>query len=135
MAVTTQKESEKQEAGNRTMGRKELVTYALYELHGYINPFLAQQTGFNEDDLELFFTALEQMFEHDHSASRGEMGACSLIVFKHDTPLSNAPARKLFNLIDIRLNDGVEVPQRFEDYLVSIDEQSKPNGVTIVERI
>lgn len=135
MAVTTQKESEKQDGGNRTMGRKELVPYALYELHGYINPFLAQQTGFNDDDLELFFTALEQMFDHDRSASRGEMSACSLIVFKHDTPLGNAPAKKLFNLVSVTLNDGVEVPRRFEDYSVKVDESAKPNGITIIERV
>ncbi|EMI57443.1 type I-C CRISPR-associated protein Cas7/Csd2 [Rhodopirellula sallentina] len=135
MAVTTEKESAKQEGGNRTMGRKEIVPYALYEMHGYISPFLAQQTGFNEDDLELFFNALTQMFDHDRSASRGEMSACRLIVFKHDSPLGNAPARKLFSLVDIKLKDGVEVPRSFEDYTVTIDESKKPGGIEIIERL
>jgi len=135
MAVTTEKESEAQSGGNRTMGRKEIVPYALYEMHGYISPFLAQQTGFDEEDLELFFTALTQMFDHDRSASRGEMSACRLIVFKHQTPLGNAPARKLFNLMKLQLNESVEVPRKFEDYTVTIDQAGLPTGIEIIERL
>lgn len=63
------------------------------------------------------------------------MSACSLVVFKHDKPLGNAPARKLFNLIDVKLNEGVEVPRRFEDYSVTINQSAKPDGVTIIERL
>ncbi len=135
MAVTTEKESESQSGGNRTMGRKEIIPYALYEMHGYVSPFLAQQTGFDDEDLELFFNALMQMFDHDRSAARGEMSTCRLIVFKHQSPLGNAPARRLFNLVKLQLNDGVEVPRKFEDYSVKIDLTGMPEGVELIERL
>ena len=135
MAVTTEKESEKQDGGNRTMGRKEIVPYGLYRVHGFISPHLAAQTGFTDDDLELLFTALEQMFEHDRSASRGEMGACRLIVFKHDSALGSAPARKLFNAVTVSANDPAQPPRSFEDYTVAVDTASVPDGVEVIERL
>ncbi len=135
MAVTTEKEAEKQSGGNRTMGRKEIVPYALYRMHGYINPFLAQQTGFSDDDLNLLFNSLTQMFDYDRSASRGEMNACRLIVFKHNSALGNAPAKKLFDLVTVRPKDNVEIGRSFDDYEVSVNSDQVPDGVEIDEKL
>lgn len=132
-AVTTEKEAEKQSGDNRTMGRKFTVPYGLYMAHGFINPFLAKQTGFTDDDLNLFWDALKNMFEHDRSAARGLMSAQKLIVFKHDTPLGNAPANKLFDLVSVNRKAGVEVPRNFADYEVSIG--NPPAGVQVIDRL
>ena len=132
-AVTTEKEAEKQSGDNRTMGRKFTVPYGLYMAHGFINPFLAKQTGFTDADLELFFTAMGQMFEHDRSAARGLMSAQKLIIFKHETPLGNAPANKLFDLVSVKRKAGVDVPRSFADYEVSIG--AAPNGIEIIDRL
>ncbi|RLT05968.1 MAG: type I-C CRISPR-associated protein Cas7/Csd2 [Planctomycetota bacterium] len=137
-AVTTEKEAEKQEGDNRTMGRKFTVPYGLYRIHGYINPHLAVQTGFNENgkDLELFWNALTQMFENDRSASRGEMAPQALIVFKHESALGNAPANKLLERVTIRKSNDVSTPARsFGDYTVGIDDINLPEGITIERRI
>src|SRR3989338_7395806 len=98
MAVTTEKEAESQSGDNRTMGRKHIIPYGLYRVEGYISAFLAEQTGFNDDDLKLLWDALINMFDHDHSAARGKMNARKLVVFKHESALGNAPAHKLFDL-------------------------------------
>lgn len=135
MAVTTEKEADKQSGGNRTMGRKEIVPYALYRAHGFINSHLAEQTGFSQADLELLWNALENMFEHDRSAARGEMGTCRLVVFEHDSKLGNAPARKLFNLVRVAAKDPSRPPRDFEDYEVTVDRDSVPAGVTLHERL
>ncbi len=135
MAVTTADESKKQAGGNRTMGRKEIVPYALYRVHGFINANLAEQTGFNDGDLALLWSALENMFEHDRSASRGEMSACKLFVFEHESRLGNAPAAKLFRLIDVALKDSTKPPRRFEDYEVTVQSSAVPEGVTLHERL
>ena len=132
-AVTTEKEAEKQSGDNRTMGRKFTVPYGLYMAHGFINPFLAKQTGFTDDDLTLFWDALKNMFEHDRSAARGLMSAQKLIVFQHDTALGNAPANKLFDLVSVKRKDGVDVARDFADYEVSIGKV--PDGITLIERI
>lgn len=102
-------------------GRKATVPYGLYVCHGFISAHLSQQTGFSEDDLDFFFEALKNMFDHDHSAARGLMSAQKLIVFKHQTKLGNAPANKLFDLVKVNKKDGVQVPRSFNDYEVSID--------------
>lgn len=135
MAVTTTEESKKQSGGNRTMGRKEIVPYALYRAHGFINPHLAEQTGFSQADLELLWNALENMFEHDRSAARGEMSTCRLLVFEHDSKLGNAPARKLFNLVRVAAKDAGRPPRDFEDYEVTVDRDNVPAGVTLHERL
>ena len=132
-AVTTEKEAEKQSGDNRTMGRKFTVPYGLYMAHGFINPFLAKQTGFTDADLELFWEALKNMFEHDRSAARGLMSAQKLIVFQHDTPLGNAPANKLFDLVSVKRKADVEVSRSFSDYEVTIG--TPPSGVKLIERI
>jgi len=138
-AVTTDREAEKQDGDNRTMGRKFTVPYGLYLAHGFINPFLAAQTGFTEDgpesDLALFKAALGQMFEHDRSASRGLMAARRCIAFKHATPLGSASASRLFDLVKVGQKAGVEVPRAYTDYEVSIDTASLPAGVTVEEWI
>ena len=134
MAVATEAEAEKQEGDNRTMGRKHTVPYGLYTTHGFVSSFLAKQTGFSEDDLELLWQALSQMFEHDRSAARGEMTTRGLYVFKHDSELGNAPAHTLFERIQPKLKEGVIVPRSFDDYDVAVDETSLPSGVTLLRK-
>lgn len=115
-------------------GRKATVPYGLYVCHGFISANLAQQTGFSEEDLNLFWTALKNMFDVDRSAARGLMSAQELIVFKHDSILGNAPANKLFDLVKVeKICDGA--PRSFSDYEVSIDKDNCPHGVTIEEMI
>lgn len=132
MAVATEAEAEKQEGDNRTMGRKHTVPYGLYVAHGFVSSFLAKQTGFSEDDLELLWQALGQMFEHDRSAARGEMATRGLYVFKHDSELGNAPAHALFERITVSKN--TDVPRGFGDYTVAINDADLPTGVTLVRR-
>ena len=134
MAVATEKEAEKQGGDNRTMGRKATVPYGLYVCHGFISANLAQQTGFSEEDLELFWDALKNMFDVDRSAARGLMSAQKLIVFKHDSVLGNAPANKLFDLVKVeKVCDGA--PRSFSDYTVTIDKEGLPSNVTVDELI
>ena len=134
MAVATEKEAEKQGGDNRTMGRKATVPYGLYVCHGFVSANLAQQTGFTEEDLELFWDALKNMFDVDRSAARGLMSAQKLIVFKHDSVLGNAPANKLFDLVKVeKVCDGA--PRSFSDYIVTIDKAGLPANVTVEELI
>jgi CRISPR-associated protein Csd2 len=135
MAVATEKEAEKQSGDNRTMGRKATVPYGLYVGYGFVSANLAKQTGFSEEDLELFWEALRNMFDVDRSAARGLMSAQKLIVFKHDSELGNAPANKLFDLVKIEKKDNNDVPRSFFDYNVTIDRENLPQGVTIEELI
>lgn len=133
MAVATEKEAEKQGGDNRTMGRKATVPYGLYVCHGFISANLAKQTGFSQEDLDLFWKALKNMFDVDRSAARGLMSAQKLIVFKHDSVLGNAPANKLFDLVKIEKKcDGVA--RSFSDYQVTIGENTY-SGVSIEEMI
>ena len=134
MAVATEKEAEKQSGDNRTMGRKATVPYGLYVCHGFISANLAKQTGFTEEDLELFWDALKNMFDVDRSAARGLMSAQKLIVFRHESALGNAPANKLFDLVNIKKDcDGA--PRSFSDYTVTIHEENLPKGVSVDELI
>lgn len=130
MAVTNERDLEKE----RTMGRKHIVPYGLYRVHGFISAKLAEQTGFSDDDLELLWRALTNMFEHDRSAARGEMTARKLVVFKHDNAMGNAPAHKLFDLVKTSRLDGEEgSPARsFADYEITVD-NDLPAGVTVQE--
>ena len=132
-SVTNEKDIEKE----RTMGRKFTIPYGLYQAQGFVNPFLADQTGFSDDDLELLFTAIENAFQFDQSAARpaGSMTPRALLVFKHDTQLGNAPSHKLFDLVTVAKKPGVEVPRSFGDYDMTIDESAIPNGVTLIRRI
>ena len=135
MAVATEAEADKQSGDNRTMGRKFTIPYGLYVCHGFISAHLAQQTGFSEDDLELFLTSLEQMFEHDRSAARGQMSTRGLYVFKHEGKLGNAPAHALFERIKPSLKEGVEVPREFTHYKVDVDESDMPDNVQLIRRM
>ncbi len=128
MAVTNEADLEKE----RTMGRKFTVPYGLYRTHGFISAHLAGETGFDEKDLELLWEALQNMFEHDRSAARGEMTTRGLYVFKHDSHLGNAPAHVLFERIHPKLKDGVTVARSFDDYDVTVDEANMPSGVTLM---
>lgn len=134
MAVATEREAEKQGGDNRTMGRKATVPYGLYVCHGFISANLAQQTGFSEEDLALFWEALKNMFDVDRSAARGLMSAQKLIVFKHASELGNAPANKLFDLVKVeKVCDGA--PRSFSDYKVTIDKDAVPANVSVEELI
>ena len=118
----------------RTMGRKNIVPYGLYVCHGFVSANLAKQTGFSEEDLELFWDALKNMFDVDRSAARGLMSAQKLIVFKHESALGNAPANKLFDLVKVeKVCDGT--PRSFSDYTVTIDKAGLPAKVIVEELI
>lgn len=128
-AVTTERESEKQEGGNRTMGRKFTIPYGLYRAHGFISAPLAEQTGFSEADLALFKTALNMMFENDKSAARANMKPCACIAFKHENKMGNARADQLFDRVEIK---RVKDPARsYADYAVTVNDKGLPQGVTI----
>lgn len=131
MAVTNEKDLEKE----RTMGRKFTIPYGVYRVHGFISAPLAQKTGFNEEDLELFWNALQQMFDHDRSAARGEISSRKLIVFKHESELGNAPAHKLFDLITTKKKDESKPARSFADYEIAFDRRNVPAGVIAIELI
>ena len=133
-AVATEKEAEKQDGDNRTMGRKFTIPYGLYRCHGFVNPFFAKQTEFSSDDLELFWQSLEKMFELDRSASRGQMSPQALIVFEHKDPLGNAPAHKLQQRVSIERTNPGAPPRAFADYRVAVDESDLPNGITVIRK-
>ena len=133
VAVATKDEEKKQGGENHTMGRKSTIPYGLYVCHGFISANLAKQTGFSEEDLDLFWEALKNMFDVDRSAARGLMSAQKLIVFKHKSVLGNVPANKLFDLVKVEKNcDGVA--RSFSDYQVTINENPY-DGVSIEELI
>ncbi|MCX7038172.1 MAG: type I-C CRISPR-associated protein Cas7/Csd2 [Spirochaetes bacterium] len=136
MAVATEKEAESQKGDNRTMGRKNVVPYGLYRAEGYVSAHLAKQTGFSTDDLELLWEALINMFEHDHSAARGKMTARNLIMFKHESPLGNAPAHKLFELVEVRAKHDPSMPARaFSDYEILMHRDRIPPKVELIEKL
>lgn len=131
-AVTNLKDLEKE----RTLGRKQIVSYGLYRMEGYISAHLAEKiTGFDENDLEILWSALINMFEHDHSASRGKMATRKLFVFEHETALGNAPSHKLFDLISINKKDKMKPSRNFNDYEVSVDIENIPTGVKLLEKL
>ena len=129
MAVTKESDKDKE----RTMGRKSTIPYGLYVCHGFVSANLAKQTGFSQDDLDLFFEALKNMFDQDHSAARGLMTAQRLIVLRHDSELGNAPAGRLFDLVNIRRKDASKPARSFADYEVSVGQA--PAGVSVEELI
>jgi len=132
MAVTEAKEAD---SPNQTMGRKNLIPYGLYRCHGFISAHLARETNFNQTDLDLFWQALTQMFDHDRSASRGTMAPQKLVVFKHASALGNAPAHKLFERVSLKRKAGVDVARTFTDYDFDINMESLPTGVEVIEKL
>ena len=148
MAATTEADAEAK--GGRTMGRKHIVPYGLYRVHGFISAPLASHptkgTGFSEADLDLLFEALQRMFDHDRSAARGEMASRRLIVFRHASALGDAPAHELFGRVDVlRAHMGSQLPigapgtdnwppaRRFEDYAVTLDGAPVDKLFTLVD--
>ena len=131
MAVTNERDADKE----RTIGRKHIVPYGLYRVHGFVSAKLAEQSGFSEDDLALLWRALTNMFEHDRSAARGEMAARKLFVFEHDSALGNAPAHRLFEAVSLaRVHGEPSSPARgFSDYSITLDASKVPAGVTAKE--
>lgn len=130
MAVTNEKDAEKE----KTMGRKQYVPYGLYRAEGFISAALAEKTGFSQDDLDLFFEALMNMFENDRSAARGLMASRKLFAFKHESKLGNAPAHKLFDAVSVKrlIEDGAEA-RAFSDYEIVVDRAAIPEGVELLE--
>jgi CRISPR-associated protein Csd2 len=131
MAVTNERDLEKE----RTIGRKHTVPYGLYVAHGFVSAFIARQSGFSEEDLDLLWDALTNMFEHDRSAARGEMATRGLYVFRHESELGNAPAYSLFSRITAALRDGTTVPREFTDYEVRVSTEALPSGVTLERQV
>lgn len=132
MAVATEAEAEKQQGDNRTMGRKHTVPYGLYRAHGFVSAFLAEQTGFGDDDLGLFWQALTQMFEHDRSAARGQMSTRGLYVFEHDSKLGNEHAYALFDRLKVGPAPGASAPARdFGAYSVRFDGSAVDIGASV----
>lgn len=128
VAITTEADAENK---GTEMGSKYIVPYGLYRCEGYISANLARKvTGFSEDDLSLLWEAILGMFEHDHSAARGNMAVRELIVFKHESELGNAPAYKLFKAVHISRKDISSVPRSYDDYIVTVDEM--PSGVECI---
>lgn len=123
------------ETGETEIGRKSIIPYALYRLDGYVSAMLAQKvTGFSEEDLELLWDAIVNMFEHDRSAARGKMSVRKLYVFKHSSALGNAPANVLFDKITIEKKDRIETPRSFKDYEVTVQKEM-PDGVELIEKL
>jgi CRISPR-associated protein Csd2 len=132
VAVATTRESLDQQGLNQTMGRKYIVPYGLYAARIFVSPRNAERTKFSEEDLNLFWSALDDMWDHDRSAGRGFMAMRKLIVFKHASALGNANARDLFNRIQVTRRAGVEYARSFEDYDVRIDDRNMPGGVELM---
>lgn len=133
VAITTEADAQKK---NTEMGRKYIVPYALYRAEGYVSANLARKvTGFSEEDLELLWQAIINMFENDHSAARGNMAVRELIVFRHDSELGCAPAYKLFERVHVRRKDGEKVPRAYSDYEVTVDTEQLPTGVTCERKV
>ena len=127
VAITTEADAEKK---GTEMGRKHIIPYALYRAEGFVSANLARKTtGFSDEDLQLLWQAILNMFENDHSAARGKMAVRELIVFKHDSELGNAPAYKLFDAVQVQRNAGVIAPRSYQDYCVTVADKL-PEGVT-----
>ena len=132
MAVATVEEAEKQDGDNRTMGRKPTIPYGLYVCRGFISPALAEQTGFGQEDLSLFWKALQGMFEHDRSAARGMMATRKLIVFRHASALGNAPAHKLLESVTFARKNSGAPARLFSDYDMHMP-TSWPEGIEVMD--
>nr|WP_319521059.1 type I-C CRISPR-associated protein Cas7/Csd2 [uncultured Sphaerochaeta sp.] len=133
MAVTTEKEAEKQAGDNRTMGRKFTIPYGLYKAHGFISPSLANQTGFSTEDLELLWDALQKMFDLDHSAARGLMSTQRLIIFEHESKFGDKPVQDLFTRIEVKRNTTGTPARSFSDYSVLLDGSPLTQVMTVVK--
>lgn len=133
VAITTEKDAEEKKT---EIGRKSIIPYALYRTEGYVSANLARKvTGFSEEDLELLWQAIINMFENDHSAARGNMAVRELIVFKHDSELGNCPAYKLFDAVDVHRKEGVICARKYSDYEVTLHTEKIPESVEVMRKI
>ena len=133
VAITTEEDSSNK---STEMGRKNIVPYGLYRVEGYISANLARKvTGFSEEDLELLWEAIINMFEHDHSAARGKMAVRELIVFKHSKELGDCPAYKLFEAVEVTRKDGILYPRKYQDYEVTVHKEQIPETVEVIRKI
>ena len=133
VAITTEKDAEEKKT---EIGRKSIIPYALYRTEGYVSANLARKvTGFSEEDLELLWQAIINMFENDHSAARGNMAVRELIVFKHDSELGNCPAYKLFDAVDVHRKEGVICARKYSDYEVTLHKEKIPDSVEVMRKI
>lgn len=133
VAITTEKDAEEKKT---EIGRKSIIPYALYRTEGYVSANLARKvTGFSEEDLELLWQAIINMFENDHSAARGNMAVRELIVFKHDSELGNCPTYKLFDAVDVHRKDGVICARKYSDYEVTLHTEKIPDSVEVMRKI
>ena len=133
VAITTEKDAENK---STEMRRKNIVPYGLYRVEGYISANLARKvTGFSEEDLDLLWEAIINMFENDHSAARGKMAVRELIVFKHSKELGDCPAYKLFDAVEVRKKEEIEYPRKYQDYTVQIHEEMIPDSVEMKRMI
>lgn len=133
VAITTEKDAENK---STEMGRKNIVPYGLYRVEGYISANLARKvTGFSEEDLDLLWEAIINMFENDHSAARGKMAVRELIVFEHSKELGDCPAYKLFDAVEVRKKEEIEYPRKYQDYTVQIHEEMIPDSVEMKRMI
>jgi len=134
VTITRQAVTQEGAEKDREMGRKHLVPYGLYRMDGYVSAYLANQTGFQVSDLDLLWESLENLFEHDRSASRGQMAVRKLIIFEHDSALGNAPAHLLLDRIQVERLDATRPVRTYEDYALHLNRANVPAGVTIIER-
>ncbi|MBG9801660.1 type I-C CRISPR-associated protein Cas7/Csd2 [Brevibacillus laterosporus] len=135
ITITRQSVTREGEDKQRTLGKKYIIPYALYRMNGFISAYFAEKSNFTEEDLNLLWEAIVHMFEHDRSASRGEMVVRKLIIFEHDSKLGRAPAHQLFNRIEIKKVLEQDQPARsYQDYMIEIDPTNLPNGVSIIEK-
>lgn len=131
LALTTEAEMADKE---NTMGKKSFIPYGLYRAEGYVSALLAGKTGFSEEDLELLWDSIENMFEIDHSAARGKLCMRKLYIFRHDSALGNAPSHLLFDKIAVARKADAEVARKFGDYTVTVD-RDMPEGVELIEKL
>lgn len=133
VAITTEEDSLNKKT---EMGRKNIVPYGLYRAEGFISANLARKvTGFSEEDLELLWEAIINMFEHDHSAARGKMAVRRLIVFKHSRELGDCPSYKLFDAVEVKRKEGVEFARQYSDYEIAIHREQIPESVEVMDKI
>ncbi len=133
VAITTEEDALNKKT---EMGRKNIVPYGLYRAEGFISANLARKvTGFSEEDLELLWEAIINMFEHDHSAARGKMAVRRLIVFKHSRELGDCPSYRLFDAVEVKRKDGVEFARQYSDYEIAIHREQIPESVEVMDKI
>lgn len=132
VAVTSEEDAASK---SREMGRKHIVPYALYRLEGFVSASLAEKTGFSNEDLDLLWEALENMLDHDRSATRGKMASRRLVIFQHASKLGNAPAQKLFDAVHVTRVEEIRPPRSYADYRIDVDVDAVPEGVTVIDRL